>query len=552
MRSLTTITIKNSRKDKKNTYKERILTGISFFIIFATLSSLMIVTSYIFTKELEKIGMPYLFINILLLANFFILLFSGIFSSINTLYFSKDLKLLLRMPIKSKDIVKAKIAEIIINEYQMEMILLAIPMIVYGILTEASLMFYLYGAIVLLLLPLIPILITSLLNAIIMRIANSIKNKSKVMYITIILSTIIVSAIISALNSNNFIGIETENAILQDVLLIEDNTILNLSNVAQNMANKFLYLRTIMNSLINYNNIDGIKNLSIFILENIVIYNIAIFIISKIYFKGVIGTTVNNTKIKNKKRKEIKLNDCKSKNMISSYIKKEITTILRTPMFFIQCVLSPIFFATMILVALYVIILNVDVNIRKLIMNIINSTLGIVVLIIIGTFVFMVNFISIIGVSKDGNNAKKIKYIPIDLLKQFKIKMIIGNLINLIAIIELSIFCYICIKDLLVTLELFAILMTISLIGEKIKLLIDLKNPQLNWNSEFMMLKQNTNIMYVLFYTIILSISLVLLGVIIKDLQIFIVLNLIFGIFINFEINKHISKNILRIFGKVI
>lgn len=551
MRSLTNVTLKNARKDKKETNKEKILGTISFLIVFATLSSLMIVTSYIFTKELEEIGKPYLFVNILLLANFIILLYSSIFSSINTLYFSKDLKLLLRMPLKSKDIIEAKIAEMIVNEYQMESILLAVPMIVYGILTKATSLFYIYSFIVLLLLPIIPILVTSLVNSIIMRITNIVKNKTRVMYITIILSTIIISMIFSFSNNDNLEMLEITENIGRKTLIVENNTVLNLSNKAQNISNEFLYLRTIMNILINYNNIKGINNLLIFIIMNIISYNFIIFIISKIYFKGVIGTTVNNTKSKNKKNKDINIRDCKSKNWVSSYIKKELLIIFRGPMFLIQCVISPLFFSTMIIVILHKILLSVNTNIQNIIINMINSTLGIVVLIIMGCFAFMVNFISIIGVSKESNNAKKIKYIPIDLLKQFKMKMFLGNFINLIAIIELTLFSYFYTNNKILAIELFAVLLSISTIGEKIKLLIDLRAPKLNWNSEFMMLKQNTNIMYVLFYTMIIAITLLALGFVITKLQLFIMIVLSISVFINVIFNVYIKKNISNIFKNV-
>lgn len=77
----------------------------------------------------------------------------SIFESLNALYFSKDLKILLRMPIKSKDIVNGKLINMILSEYQMETIMLAIPMIVYGILTKAGALFYTYMIIILAILP---------------------------------------------------------------------------------------------------------------------------------------------------------------------------------------------------------------------------------------------------------------------------------------------------------------------------------------------------------------------------------------------------------------
>lgn len=198
MRTLTSVIFKNSkRKDSKNrsTKREGMLSALSFGIVFVFLAILMALTSFYVTTKMAEFEQTYAFVNILLLMNFFLLFAKSIFESLNVLYFSKDLKILLRMPIKSKDILNAKLLNMIVSEYEMEIIMLAIPMIVYGIYTNVNLIFYLYMTIILLILPVIPILITSLVISIIMRFTNSIKNKSKVMYITIITAIFLIGII---------------------------------------------------------------------------------------------------------------------------------------------------------------------------------------------------------------------------------------------------------------------------------------------------------------------------------------------------------------------
>ena len=67
----------------------------------------------------------------------------------------------------------------ILSEYQMEFIMLAILMIVYGIIMKVEITFYLYTVLVLLILPIIPIVTTSIVVAIIMRFSNHLKIKHK-------------------------------------------------------------------------------------------------------------------------------------------------------------------------------------------------------------------------------------------------------------------------------------------------------------------------------------------------------------------------------------
>lgn len=204
MRTLTSVIFKNSkRKDSKNrsTKREGMLSALSFGIVFVFLAILMALTSFYVTTKMAEFEQTYAFVNILLLMNFFLLFAKSIFESLNVLYFSKDLKVLLRMPIKSKDILNAKLLNMIVSEYEMEIIMLAIPMIVYGIYTNVNIIFYLYMVIILLILPVIPILITSLVISIIMRFTNSIKNKSKVMYITIAIAIFLVGIITARFSS---------------------------------------------------------------------------------------------------------------------------------------------------------------------------------------------------------------------------------------------------------------------------------------------------------------------------------------------------------------
>ena len=132
MKSLTNVIFKNS----KRTNQKGFLSFLAFSIVFVTLSVAMIAISYVVTKKLIEINQSYTFINILLVMNFIILFTKSIFESLNVLYFSKDLKILLRIPIKPKDILHAKFINMIISEYEMETIMLAIPMAIYGMLTK--------------------------------------------------------------------------------------------------------------------------------------------------------------------------------------------------------------------------------------------------------------------------------------------------------------------------------------------------------------------------------------------------------------------------------
>lgn len=542
MKSLTKVILKNSIRTNPSK-KSLILGGIAFSIVFLFLSIMMILFSYIVTKQLIKINQAYAFVNILLLMNFFILFAKSVFESLNVLYFSKDLKILLRMPIYPKDILHAKFFNMIISEYQMEVIMLGIPMIVYGILTKVNFLFYIYMFLVLLILPIIPILLTSLVIAIIMRFTNFIKNKNKVLYITIIISMFLMGFVTMIFSNNQTISVSGFR-----------NIILKTNGLAESIADYFILIKPIMNTLLNYDNIDGLKNLILYYLESIICYFIIIFIISKIYLKGAIGTTINSDKNTKCEFKELNLKDFESKKISKTYIIKEWKTLLRTPIFCIECVIMPLLYPICIL-AIVLFLMQfaklVGLDLIKSFKSIVNSSLGISIFLIVGQVFYMLNFSSIIAISRDSNNAILIKFLPIDLYKQFKIKIRIGILINTLASLIVSIAFLIFTKKLLFTFIIFLSLCFINVIGEKCKLLIDLQNPQMNWNSEYTMMKQNTNIMYELFYTFFISGCIFVISKIIIRSSIFLFTIFVITFLINFILSKYIDKKKAKLFKKI-
>ena len=543
MKKITSIIIKNSRRqEKQETIKEKILSVIAFLIVFLSLAITMIVTSIYVTKELGKINQEYTFINILLLMNFIILFGKSIFESLNALYFSKDLKILLRMPIKSKDIVNGKLINMILSEYQMETIMLAIPMIVYGILTKAGVLFYTYMIIILAILPIIPIVITSTIISIIMRFTNIIKNKTEVMYIAIIASLIALDLLFTGFNHNiNFSIVEFKE------------TVFRINGISEEIANRFVLIKPTMSTLLNYNNIVGLRNCILYILESIVTYIVGVFIISKVYLKGAIGTTINSQKA-NKANKRLTIEDFKKKDKKKAYLSKEIKVIARTPIFCIQCLIIPVIYplTIMIIVAIAVVLSKlIGVDLVSDLMNKMNTSQMAMIFIAVGEVFFMMNFCSIIGISKESKSAILTKTIPIGFKTQFNLKTYLGKTMNLLSVLIITFAYFLATKNPVQTIVIFTILYFLDSIGEKIKLYIDSRKPQIDWDNEYAMMKQNTNIMNVLFKTLITLVILFLISKLIINQFAYLIAILILSFIVNSFINNYISRNKNKIFEKI-
>ena len=95
------------------------------------------------------------------------------------------------------------------------------------------------------------------------------------MYITIILTAIIIAIVTGLFNINSRMSVSRFESV-----------ILAANGLSESIANYFVLIKPIMNTLLNYNNIYGILNLIIYAFESVVAYILIIFIMSKIYLKG--------------------------------------------------------------------------------------------------------------------------------------------------------------------------------------------------------------------------------------------------------------------------
>jgi len=546
--SLLSVIFKNSkRKDNtgNNDKRQNVLNFVAFLIVFGSLAVSMTIISYGLTKKLMTINQEYMFINILLLMDFGILFVKSIFESLNVLYFSKDLKLILRLPLKPSTIVNAKMLKMIESEYQMEIIMLAIPMVVFGILNKVGFLFYLYTLLILIIIPIIPIAIASIVMAVIMRFTNIIKDKNKVMYISIIVGFIILDLII---------GIASTNISMENAAENLRGQVLEFNGVANALANSFVLIKTIMNSIQNYNNVSGFLNIGLYTIVSLAFYAISILIISPIYLKGAVGTTLNGERAKTTTNSELSIADFKETGRKKSYILKEYKMMSRSPIFFIQCIFLPIIYP----LAIFVTVIGfvglaslLGVNLAEKLNAQINSGIGQAIFISVAQIFFMMNFASIIAVSKDGIGAIRSKVLPISFERQFKYKTWIGRTANIFSgLLVISVY-YLLTKSFLQTLIVLAILISQNRLGENLKLLVDLKNPQITWESEYTMMKQNSNVMYILFYSLIFVGLFFLLGKIIGNAILYINVIMWISIIANLYIDDFIRKRQNRLFEKV-
>lgn len=534
------INTKNQLEKKSSSFGKILL----FIFVYLYIAGLIGYISYQSLISLIQINQPAVFLNICFVGILGLGIIQTIFSSLNILFFSKDTEYLIPLPIKPIKIIMAKLNCLIISQYIIELAVIFPVIILYGYLLNLSVSFYIIGLLVMFMFPIIPVILTTIIITLIMKFTNIIKNKDMVQYISVGLTLVFV-VLVQFLNSSNTTITDEELG----NMLVETNGLIRI------YSDIFITIEPTVNSLINYNNLNGIFNIIILFLETVSIYVIGSLIISKIYIKTVIKAMSSGIK-KGKRINQEK--DFYVKPSIKSYIIKEFINLNRNPIFFMQCILPSILFP--FIFAMPVILSFKDMSIedikmvKDLITQNIYEPIGISICLVIIMFLFMFNFISVTSISRDRNNAIFMKYIPIDLEKQCIYKVIPGIILNIFPILffTIALTLLIPIENIKIVLYILIGACLVNVFNNYLMIIIDLKNPKLEWITEYAVVKQNIN-MFFQMGIILLEIGIVIfLGFKIVNLEIFVLLIALIYLLGIYLISTYISKNKSKLFRKII
>ena len=531
---LTKILLKNSfQGEKKNKSKTigRLLVLLAYILIFGYLAAIVVFLCYQLLNFLIKLNQPAIYLNLILGATVAVALFRTLFSAVNVLYFSKDLEYLLPLPINPSKILMAKWNVLVISNYIIEIFIVLPALILYGIMLDQGVLYYLYVALVFVLLPVIPVILISFLMSILMRFTNFIKNKDFVQYLTVAITLLIVIGV-------QFIGTG------EQITEAEVYEMLTKTNgVVEYMSKAFSTITVSLKALINSENLSGLINIVILFVVTVIFYILLAKFSSKMYIKSATSSLSNGIK----RKENLKISGYKQNSKVGSYIKKEFLNLIRNPIFCMQCILPPILFPFIFAIPIYLEISKDEVATSEF-MQVANSFLASpamlgIVLAILG-FIFMFNFISATAVSRDSENAILMKTFPISLKKQTIYKMLPAVIMNVFPILFVLVVLKLLVGVSYIYLGIITFLaMLVNFLVNYIGIIIDLKNPKLNWSSEYTVVKQNMNIFYLMVVVLIEVGILVLSAFKFSNIYLYLTISIVFLLVQIGIVNIYVSKN---------
>lgn len=431
---------------------------------------------------------------VMLISQFLILIF-GTIGIISVFYLSKDTERLIPLPIKPVEIVFARFATVLINQYIVLIPFVLSAFIYYGILIKAPLVYWLKLPIIYLLLPVIPLAIITIIVMLLMRIVNFSKHKDKLIIIgSIFLMFLVLLPNLISIRMNKEKGKQVEDNAVVRFLASRDGMVNAVSS-------RFPPVLWATKGFTRGFSKEGIVGFSLFCGVSVLLFFLLLYLGKLIFYKGLIG--INETSVLNKKKIDFsKVNFSGSSNGLMIIFKREFREMNRTPMFLLNGVIVSLFMPFFML--LWISLNKNGGKYRGLFDLFTNNNLDALVL-IVALMLFIssgINGTPSSAVSREGKNFWYSKVLPISFKTQLAGKYLhslmvasFGFIIGIfILVFSLNVGIITVIKGAFLT----VLLISISIASG---LLIDLRKPILDWENHRKAMKQNPNVIASVFGT---------------------------------------------------
>ncbi|KGG79706.1 hypothetical protein Y919_10415 [Caloranaerobacter azorensis H53214] len=412
----------------------------------------------------------------------------GIVYVMSKFYFSDDLNILIPLPIKPGNIITAKFITLVVNEYLIMLPIVLPIIIIFGIRSQTNLLYWIYSIGILLLLPIIPLGLASIIVMIFMKYTN-IKGKRdllRVIGMTLLIIVILVIQLGVQFTMKDVPYGSEEQYIAE---MVKEN-----NSFIKSFKNVFPPSRWAAIALSNSQKLQGFTSFALFVISSILVFYIMIIFGENIFYKGVIGGDEVLAKRKLSK-KELKKDIFKSRHPVIAIFYREIKILLRTPVFFVNSIV-PIFIIPVIII--FPAIVN-DGFMNSIQEFYLEENALLFNLILIGFFIFIAatNSIASTSFSREGKQFWISRIMPIKVEYQLIGKMLLSILMQLLTIVVMLVTALIFIR---LKLSTIIIVLILGLLGSipvfEIGFFIDITRPLLDWDNPQKAMKQNLNVVF--------------------------------------------------------
>lgn len=469
--------LKNNSMDESNDrgrkIKNVVLSIFAIFFIFIPVVVISGLFTYLMTKSLIDAGHAAFGVQLMFgLISIFIVIF-GINVVFNELYFSTDIERILPFPLRPMEITASKFTAVLIGENIMTAILVFSCMVGFGLAVKMNILQWILALICGFFLPVAPTAACAIIGIILMSFTPIIKSKEAVRRISMVIMLIIFALMAMALLSLDNVDIE--------------NFILNIatSDIAFVKVLKVIFPQVTM--LADFMATGNIMSFIGFVLVNVAFVAVFLLISEVCYMKSITGLREGASG--NVKQVDIHKNTA-VKSPAKSLFSKEMRILVRTPVFFTNCI--AITFVWPVFVYLAGKIMNFD-YVRN--GNLVRYDA--VVLVFSVSIVLIMASMNSLGsnaFSREGEGIYFMKYIPVDYKTQWNVKARISLIWSMLGTIPFmlgfAIYVGLPVLHIIVMVPLMA---AVAWFVTYLGMLLDSINPKLVWEDALSALRENYN-----------------------------------------------------------
>lgn len=450
--------------------------GIGMLIAFICFLSLAIYTGGV------SVGQPEAVLTLALVVSQIIILVFGIFYIMGAFYFSKDLNILIPLPLKPAQVLGSKFAVVMVNEYLTAIPVLLPALIIYGVGTGAGVLYWLKALIVLAAVPAIPLVIGAIFILILMRFINIRKSKDLLAIIGGLFGLLIaVGSNYISQSMSNVQGTEFVNKLLDKKY-----------GITELVGSRFP--PSIWATMgLSEQGLKGFTYFALFILISILLFVVLMLLGNQVFYKSILSGQEITRKRKALSEVELGRQSVKTSEPVIALFKKEWKMFIRSPIYVLNGVMGMVIGPFLVVMPF---ITNQQSN-AALMPFIRNPEYGFPVALAglaLMIFTTNINIIASTSISREGQMFWISKMIPVSPKNQVSAKILHSLSLEIIGLVVTAVVLIVFAKIAIIRIVVLIIIsLAASTLLTIVSLMIDVVRPKLEWSSPQEAVKRNIN-----------------------------------------------------------
>jgi ABC-2 type transport system permease protein len=443
---------------------------------------------------LAPMGQERALLSLGVLAGQSLILLFGIFYVISAFYFSRDLEMLVPLPLRPAEVMASKFAVIAINEYLTIAVLVLPVMIVYGALAETGPGYWINAALVYLALPVIPLALVSVAVVVLMRLINITRKKDALILAGSILLIVLVLALQITLGRS--LGGEDPGSGAEAVaaFFTSPNSLLN--RVGAVFPPGIWATKAIAGGFSG----EGLSNLLLYLGVSLAVFALLVMAAERLFYRGLVGLAETSGKARRLTRDEMSRRMSSGRRAVAAVFGREWKLMNRTPIFLLNGTLVVILFP-----ALFILMTTIDTGgggdgsdsmalLRALTSA--NPLPAILATALFMTICGSLNGTSSSTFSREGAQFWISRVIPVSPREQTSAKFLHSYLVAVLGVITAGAAAAVFLHVKAVHLAAAAALALVAgVLLTAVGMIIDLARPLLDWSNPQKAIKQNLNVL---------------------------------------------------------